>query len=97
MPQQLDRSILEIALVGLESQRDKINDQIKQVKAFLGGGPAQTTAAADASEAPTGKRKKFSAATRRKMAEARHRRKEKNLELKQKTIPFAEGQPVSSN
>lgn len=34
---------------------------------------------------------------RRKLAEARHRRKEKNLELKQRTIPFAEGQPVSSN
>ena len=34
---------------------------------------------------------------RRKMAEARHQRKEKNLELKQRTIPFAEGQPVSSN
>jgi transposase InsO family protein len=33
---------------------------------------------------------------RRKMAEARHRRKEKNLELNQRTIPFAEGQPVSS-
>jgi len=34
---------------------------------------------------------------RRKMAEARHRRKEKNLKLKQRTIPFAEGQPVSSH
>jgi putative transposase len=32
---------------------------------------------------------------RRKMAEARHRRKERNLELRQQTIPFAEGQPVS--
>jgi len=32
---------------------------------------------------------------RRKMAEARHRRKEKNLELRQRTIPFAEAQPVS--
>jgi putative transposase len=31
---------------------------------------------------------------RRKMTEARHRRKEKNLELKQRTIPYAEGQPV---
>ena len=31
---------------------------------------------------------------RRKMAEARHRRKERNLELKQRTIPYAEGQPV---
>lgn len=34
---------------------------------------------------------------RRKMAEARHRRKEKNLELKQRTIPFAEGEPATSN
>lgn len=34
---------------------------------------------------------------RRKMAEARHRRKEKNLELKQRTIPFEAGKPVSSN
>jgi hypothetical protein len=34
---------------------------------------------------------------RRKLAEARHRRKEKNLELKQRTIPFAEGQPIASN
>ncbi len=33
---------------------------------------------------------------RRKMAEAWHRRKETNLELNQKTIPFAQGQPVSS-
>ena len=33
---------------------------------------------------------------RRKLAEARHRRKEKNLELRQRTIPFAEGQPDSS-
>ena len=34
---------------------------------------------------------------RRKLAEARHRRKEKNLELKQRTIPFEAGEPVSSN
>ena len=31
---------------------------------------------------------------RQKLAEARHRRKEKNLELKQRTIPFTEGQAV---
>jgi len=31
---------------------------------------------------------------RRKLAEARHQRKEKNLELKQRTIPFSEGQAV---
>ena len=34
---------------------------------------------------------------RRKLAEARHRRKETNLELRQKTIPFSAGEPASSN
>jgi putative transposase len=33
---------------------------------------------------------------RRQMAEARHRRKERNLELRQRTIPFAEEPPVAS-
>jgi putative transposase len=33
---------------------------------------------------------------RRKMAEARHRRKEKNLELKQRTIPYSAEEPVAS-
>jgi putative transposase len=32
---------------------------------------------------------------RRKLAEARQRRKEKNLKLQQRTIPFSEGEPVS--
>jgi putative transposase len=35
------------------------------------------------------------AARRTKMAEARHRRKEKNLELQQRTIPFAEGENLA--
>ena len=33
---------------------------------------------------------------RRKMAEARHRRKEKNLELRQRTIPYSAEEPVAS-
>lgn len=33
---------------------------------------------------------------RRRMAEARQRRKERNLELRQPTIPFAEEPPVAS-
>jgi transposase InsO family protein len=34
---------------------------------------------------------------RRKLAEARHRRKETNPELRQRATPFAEAEPVSSN
>jgi putative transposase len=34
---------------------------------------------------------------RRRMAKARHRRKEKNLELKQRTIPYSAEEPVASS
>jgi putative transposase len=37
------------------------------------------------------------AARRTKLAEARHQRKEKNLELQQRTLPFPEGEGVASN
>ena len=73
MPPTLDRDILEIALIGLEAQKEKILAQIRQVKEFLNGSPAQTTAT-DTSDVPTGKRKKFSAASRRKMALAQKAR-----------------------
>jgi transposase InsO family protein len=37
------------------------------------------------------------AARRTKLAQARHQRKEKNLELQQRTLPFTEGENVASN
>ena len=37
------------------------------------------------------------AARRTKLAQARHQRKEKNLELQQRTLPFTEGDDVASN
>jgi transposase InsO family protein len=37
------------------------------------------------------------AARRTKLAQARHQRKEKNLELQQRTLPFTEGEDVASN
>jgi putative transposase len=37
------------------------------------------------------------AARRTKLAQARHLRKEKNLELQQRTLPFTEGEDVASN
>jgi hypothetical protein len=68
--QTLDKSILEAALQGLEAQRDRIEGQIAEVRQFLGG--ARTTSAP--TEEVSGTRKKFSAASRRKMAEAQKRR-----------------------
>ena len=37
------------------------------------------------------------AARRTKLAQARHQRKEKNLEMQQRTLPFTEGEDVASN
>ena len=35
---QIDKSILEAALAGLEAQKQKIDDQIAEVRRFIGGG-----------------------------------------------------------
>ena len=63
-------SILEAALVGLEAQKERIEAQIAEVRAML---PSRLGQAATTPEA-TRKRRKFSAATRRRMKEAQQRR-----------------------
>ena len=68
----LDNSILEAALQGLLAQREKIEGQITEVHRFLNGN--RTNPSAETTEKTPGKRKKFSAASRRKMAEAQKRR-----------------------
>lgn len=69
----LNKTILEAALQGLLSQRETIDNQIAEVRKFLNGTNASTSAETT-EEAVPGKRKKFSAASRRKMAEAQKRR-----------------------
>jgi hypothetical protein len=66
-----DHSILEAALVGLEAQKQRIDAQIAEVRAMLASRPGQ---AAPTPEATPRKRRKFSAATRRRMREAQQRR-----------------------
>ncbi len=68
---KITTTILNAAILGLEAQKDKLDAQIAELRAVLSGGPAAT---AGTSEAPTRKRKKFSAATRRRMKEAQQRR-----------------------
>jgi len=64
-------SILEAALVGLEARKKGIEAQIAEVRAMLGSRPGQ---AATTPEATPRTRRKFSAATRRRMKEAQQRR-----------------------
>jgi hypothetical protein len=61
----ISKSIIEAAIVGFEEQKRQIDVQLAELRAMLTGGSAETTAAA---EAAPGKRKKFSAGARRRMA-----------------------------
>jgi hypothetical protein len=64
----LNHSILEAALVGLQSQKTRIDAQIAEVRSMLPSGLAKT------SEAAPRKRRAFSAATRLKMKAAQQAR-----------------------
>jgi hypothetical protein len=68
---KLTAEIITAAIQGFEFQKASIDGKIAQLRAMLPGGTTQT---ATTPEAPTGKRKKFSAAARRKMALAQKAR-----------------------
>src|ERR1017187_3923397 len=67
MPTKLTHEIITAAIEGFEAQKRRIDTQIAELRGVLSGGPA---AAATAPEAPTRKRKRFSAPSRRKMGMA---------------------------
>ena len=72
------REILEAALHGLESQRDKLEDQIAQVRSMLGrrvGRPPKGGASAAATSAkPVRKARELSDEARKRIAAAQKRR-----------------------
>ena len=72
MPKTLTPQIIEAAIKGYEAQKAEIDSQIAELKSMLDGGSKET--AAMPSETGTGKRKKFSLASRRKMAAAQRAR-----------------------
>src|SRR5260370_16983510 len=67
----LTPEIINAAILGFEAQKTRIDDQIAELRAMLSGGPAESPTPP---EAPTLKRRKFSAAARRRMKEAQQRR-----------------------
>jgi DNA-binding protein HU-beta len=71
MPTKLTPEIITAAIAGFETRKTKIDGQIAELRQALSGGSAESAAIP---EAPTRKRKKFSAASRRKMALAQKAR-----------------------
>ena len=68
--QKLTNEIINAAIEGFEAQKKRIDEQIGELRSFLTGGSAETAAATKV----TGKRGKFSDATRLRMKEAQQRR-----------------------
>jgi hypothetical protein len=72
MPKQLTQPIIEAAIKGYLAQKAEIDSQIAELRSMLPGGIRMSPAA---TPSETGRpRKKFSAATRRKMAAAQRAR-----------------------
>src|ERR1035438_5086355 len=82
---KLNSTIIEAAIVGFEHQKTQIDNQIAELRAMLSGGHAEP--AATTPETTPGKRKKRSAAVRRKMALAQ---KERWAKLKGASEPAAQ-------
>ena len=87
---KLTPEIITAAILGYEEQKRQIDSQISDLKAMLSGGPAETAATA---EAALPKRRKFSAATRRRMREAQKRRYAKIKSEAEPPAPAATPEP----
>lgn len=70
---EVDRAILEAALEGLQHRLDAINEKMTEVRGLLSGRAKATPAAEPAGERPV-RRRKMSAAARKRIAEAQRRR-----------------------
>jgi hypothetical protein len=69
--QKMTNEIIAAAIEGFEAQKTRIHEHIAKLRAMLSSGPAES---ATMLEAPERKRRKFSAAARKRMKEAQQRR-----------------------
>jgi hypothetical protein len=70
MPTKIDNEILAAAIEGFEAQKKHIDTQIAEIRQKLGGGSAEPAATPE----PGRKRRKMSAAGRKRIAEAQRKR-----------------------
>jgi hypothetical protein len=70
MPTKLDNDILAAAIEGFEAQKKRLDAQIAEIRQQLTGGSAQPAATPE----PGRKRRKMSAAGRKRIAEAQRKR-----------------------
>ena len=71
MPPKLTPEIITAAIDGFEAQKTRIDGQIAELRALLSGAPVETAATTGA---PKGKRRKMSAAARKRIGDAQRKR-----------------------
>jgi hypothetical protein len=72
MATKIDRTILEAALIGIEAQKKQLDERAAQIRQMLDGNQTEATTAS--SETAPRKRRKLSAAARKRIAEAQKAR-----------------------
>src|SRR5215469_10861013 len=92
MPTRLRPEIINAAILGFEQEMARIDEQIAELRAMLNSGTKPTTAATP--ESPTRKRRKFSAAARRRMKEAQQLRWAKIRGESEPSAPAAAPEPT---
>src|ERR1035441_3992576 len=83
---KLSAEILNAAIVGFEQQKLRIDAQIAELRQMLTGTP---TAAAAAPGGPKGKRRKMSAAVRKRMGDAQRERRHASKKESEPLSPVA--------
>ena len=81
MPTKMSEEFINAAFVGFMAQRNRLDLRVAELRAMLNGGPPQ------ASEPATRKRRKFSAATLRRMRAAQRLRRAKIRGESKSTAP----------
>jgi hypothetical protein len=76
MPKQtaLDHAILEAALVGLQHQKSEIDTKVAEIRRMLRSQPADGTASSSTVRPVAPKRRRMSAAARKRIGEATRKR-----------------------
>jgi hypothetical protein len=98
---QSDELTLQMALIGYELERQKIDDKIKEIRAMLGGKkvqlPSAGVAAAAAPPAPATRKRNLSPAARKRIALAQKRRWAAHRKAKEQgTKKGSKGEPKES-
>jgi hypothetical protein len=88
--QKLTRPIIEAAILGFESQREKLAQQVAELRAMLDGGPKESAATPEPAKR---KRRKMSAAGRKAIAEAQRKRWAASKKAAERSAPQAAPKP----